>query len=443
MDGRSLARRVWAVSLPLLFVEVSETIVHVIDTLFLARVGTTELAAVAVGDTILEIWLVLAIGLTEGMQIVIARRAGQGKREAVGETFAHGVVLVTVVAVALTGALKLAAPRLVPALVGSAEVAAATEEFLGLAAYGIVFLSLSYAFSALFVGLARPRVLVAAAVVLAVTNGALGYLLIFGNLGFPRMGIRGAALASVGAEVVTAAFLAFHGWRRLARNGRRLFGWHRWDASLARSLLALSGPIALQALVEAVQWLGFFLVIERMGAGALAASNVIYACFAVFVIPAVAFGDAASSLVSNLFGRAQAERVRSLVRQATRSAYVVTAPFVAVGLLAPAALVAVFGPETVVGERAVDGIRVAAATMALLIPAELWLAAVVGTGDTGASFAIQVLLGSVMVSSAYLIGIALQLPVEWVWLSLAASGGAALASSWLWLRGGRWQSREL
>src|SRR5437870_11797959 len=110
MATRAMSRVVWSVSLPIVFAHTSETIVHVTDTVLLAKVGVAALGAIALADTIYELIMVPAIGLVEGIQIVVARRAGQRRKEAIGEAFNLGLGLLIIVSLALTLALRLGAP---------------------------------------------------------------------------------------------------------------------------------------------------------------------------------------------------------------------------------------------------------------------------------------------------------------------------------------------
>src|SRR6266487_2816851 len=91
MTTDSLSRDVWRVSLPIILAEASETLLHLIDSIFLARVGVTELGAIAVADSVLLLFLVLPLGLADGIQILTARRAGQRRPEAVGAVFNQGL----------------------------------------------------------------------------------------------------------------------------------------------------------------------------------------------------------------------------------------------------------------------------------------------------------------------------------------------------------------
>src|SRR5438445_7547210 len=107
MANNRFSRIIWKVSLPVIFVEATETLLHLIDSIFLARVGVTELGAIAVADSVLLLFLVLPLGLADGIQILSARRAGQRRPQAVGTVFNQGLFLVLVICIALTAALKL------------------------------------------------------------------------------------------------------------------------------------------------------------------------------------------------------------------------------------------------------------------------------------------------------------------------------------------------
>src|SRR5919205_520375 len=119
-----------AASLPILFVQISETLLYVTDTAFLARVGTTELAAFALADTLLQFWTVPVAGLIEAMVILIARRAGQGRHGAVGKTFNLGLLLVAAVSLLLVATLKLASPALATPVGGANGVGTTLDAFL-------------------------------------------------------------------------------------------------------------------------------------------------------------------------------------------------------------------------------------------------------------------------------------------------------------------------
>jgi MATE family multidrug resistance protein len=438
----SLSRVVWSVSLPIIFAQTSEAVVHLIDTIFLARVGVTELGAIALADSMLMIALVPPLALVDGIQIVTARRAGQRRPRALGAAFNQGFALTLIVCAVSTIALKVASPLLSAWFVESGDVGAAVNGFLQIAAYGIAFTGATFAYSALLMSLGRTRVLVPATIVLASTNIVLNYLLIFGNFGFPALGMRGAAVGSLGAEIVTFLFLTVYLWRRVDPERYGLFR-IALERRTTRLLGRTSAPIAAQRLLEALRWLAFFLILERVSDRALAIANIVYACYVVFWIPTEGFAETSCSMVSRFVGRNQTHRIAAVLREATGGAMMATLPFIALALLVPGWLLALFSPESTLLAESGASLRVVALAMLIVIPGEMWFAAVSGTGDTAAALAIELVLTLTMLGTGWVAAIHLGAPVALAWVSLPIAWLVCLTISWGWVKSGIWRRLEI
>ncbi len=443
VSARGLARMAWALAIPILFVEIGETIIDVTDVVFVARVGTTELAALALGNVALDLAAVPVIGLAEAMQVVIARRFGQRRERAIGTTFVRSLALVFVLSVLVAALLLLLAGPIAGLVAGSGPVATELERFLKIGAVGLVPFSLNLVYASLYVGLAAARVLVGATLALTFTNVVVGYALVFGALGFPALGLRGAALAFVAAEVVALLYLAAHTVRRLDRGRFGLAGRVEPDARAMRSLVRVGGPMAGQVAIESLRWLVFFLILARVSETALASSNIVYACYALFLVPATAFGEAAYSLVSNAIGGGRPDRIRWLTRRLVVAALLVTIPFVQLTLAFPDAVTALFTPdEAVVGET-LTTLAIVGAAIVVIVPADLWLAALFGTGDSDAAAVIEAVATSAMLAFAAVAALVLGLDLEYVWLGLPLASLVTLAAAYGWMRSGRWRRRVI
>jgi putative MATE family efflux protein len=435
-----LSRTVWAVSLPLLFAGISETVIHVMDTAFLGRVGTTELAALGLADTLLDTLIVPVIGLAEAMQIVIGRRVGQHKEELVIPTFLRGMLLILVISAGLAAALHLGAPMISQALAESPHVAEAMERFLSIAAYGVIFFALSLGYSALYVGLARTAILTFATILVAATNFVVSYSLILGKLGQPKLGIEGAAWAFVAAELAAFLFLTTYTVINQVRRQKEKFAWYAWVSAPAFGpLLRLSPPVALRALFEGIRWLVFFIIVEQVSEQALAWSNLIYACYLILLIPADAVGEGAHSLVSNLVGQNQLSEIVPLVTRAARITYLITGPLATFVIIVPDWVLGLFTNDPAAVAGAAPSLRVVAVAMVVIVPAEISLAAVAGTGATGTASVIELVLSVILLASAYLILLTVHLPLPYVWTALFISALVALALAQCWLASRRFR----
>ncbi len=445
MRVRPTSRAIWAVSFPLIVVGVFETVVEITDTIFLGRYGVTELGAVGLADAIYEMLVVAAVGLVDGMQVVMSRRAGRGSARGVGRAFNQGLYLLALAALAIFAAVRWGGPLMTAAFVppGDVEVRRAADGFLRVVALGVFFDAMNLAWFVFYLSLSRTRVLLGATAVLAASNVALGWCLIFGNLGAPRLGIEGAAAASVASEFAACAFLTLYAWRRGDVRRHGLFAFRRWDGALSRVLVRVSGPVVLEALVETARWVAFFALIGQLGRNALAGANVLYCCYLVLLVPVEAFAETACSMTGNLIGQGSPSRIRVLLRRAASLAYAVTLPLMVLAVVFPEQALWVFTDDPGTIEENRLGVFFVAGAFLVGIPAEVLVGAVTGTGDTKGALVIEVVMGACVLLLCYAAAAVLRLPAEYVWLSLPAGWALRLVLARARLRRQVWRDLHI
>ena len=443
MANNSLSRMVWKVSLPIIFVEATETLDHLIDTLFLARVGVTELGSIAVADAVMLLFLILPLAWVDGIQIITARRVGQRRPDAVGAVFNQGLLQSLGLSVIALVALKLFSPIVANWIVESDAVGDAVDGYLQIDAFSLPFAAATFAYSALLTSLGKTRALIPATIIVVVADIILNYIFIFGKLGCPAMGMRGAALGSIGAELAATVFLTIYVWRNFSVKKYAFFRFRQFEHRTTRLLGRISTPIAAQCVLEDVRWFVFFLIIERMGTSALAAANIVFTCYTIFWIPTEGFSETACSMVSRYIGRNRANRVGEVLSSTTGGAIIATVPFILLTLIAPQWVTSVFGSQTGLLGQTDASLRVVAIAMLIAIPAEMWFIAVEGTGDTMASLGIDLLLTVVMLGVTWLAAIHFGWPMWLVWLALPITWLVGLAASYGWMKSGIWKRLEV
>lgn len=431
----------WQLALPLVLIEVGETVVFAVSTAFLGRLGTTELAAIGLADVLWDAWLIPVIALVGALQIVIARRIGQQRRADALDTFRRSLVLLAVVAGVRGGSCSRWSGGRSPSVCsvpgtwrGRCVTSCGSPRPVS-RARGHPRLR------GLVRGVRENRPLIGATVVLAVTNVGLDWLLVLGNLGAPALGIRGAALGMIGAEVAMLAYLVAHAGRSvgLPSSWRGLLP----DPPLVGRLSRIGVPVGLQLLVEGLRIVLLFVILEQMGEGAVGASTIVYAVFLILLVPLVGFAEAVTAAVSLAVGRDRAVEIGRLLRQALAGAYLMTLPLALIGLVVPELLVSLFAPASAFSGGAAVLVRLVALAMAVVVPTELWFAAVAGTGDTDAAFLIEAVLTAVLLATAGATGLLLDLGVLAVWAGLPLAWAVGLVLCVLWLRRGHWRRRTV
>jgi putative MATE family efflux protein len=443
MANHSLMRIVWQLSLPIILVEATETLDHLIDTLFLARVGVTELGAIGVADTVLLLFLVVPLSTVHAMQILTARRVGQRRPRAVGMAFNQGLLVILALSLACLVGLKMFSPVLADWIVESEAVGKAVNSYLQLDAYSIPLAGLTFAYSALLTSLGRTWALIPTTLIVIVSDIVLNYLFIFGKFGCPALGMRGAAVGSIGAELAAAIFLTIYTLRTFNRRDYGFFQFRSFDARITRSLRNLASPLVVQGFLRDLRWFVFFLIIERMGTAPLAVANIVFTCYLVFCVPTEGFAETVCSMVSRFIGKNRTGRIGEVLRSATGGAMLTTLPFIVLAFLAPQWLLAAFAPGEALLGQSYASLRVVALAMLIAIPAEMWFTAVEGTGDTLAALGIDLLLTLVMLGVAYCGAICFAWPISLVWTAAPVTWLVGLAASYAWMRSGFWKRLEV
>ena len=436
-------KSIWGISFPIIIAGISETIVDVTDTIFLAHYGITELAAVGLAATIYGVALFLTLGLVDGIQITIARRAGEEQFTAIGEIFNQGIYLLTLAAVVMILFILFIVPMITVDLLASENIHKEVNAYLQISAYALLFQSFNLAYSAFYVAISRTKILIAATVILAVINIVLDYALIFGNLGFSEMGIEGAAIASLSAEIAAFLFLTANVmWRSYDRTYHML-RFTKWKNTLSKHLINISTPISLETLVEMLKWFLFFIIIEQLGEQELGMASIIFSCYALLLIPTDSFSESACSMVSNLIGQQKSQQIILLIRRTIILSYAIVFPMLIITLLYPEVVLSIFTTDVEMVTGSVNSLIVVALAILIAVPGEAFYSTIAGTGDTKAILTIQIIITIFTLTFAYIAAFVLKLEVEYIWLAEVFGWLVCLSLSWILFRSGFWKRLKI
>jgi putative MATE family efflux protein len=439
MTLRPTPSTLMSISVPLIVAGLGETLIDVTDTLFLAAYGTLELGAVAIADSLYEVLVMGSIGLAQGCQLMVARRAGEGRAEEAGRTFQAALLAMLLAALGVFAAVLLLGPHVTRWFVGDDAVRDAADGFLRLIVLGVFFEASSFALGAFFVGISRTRVLAVSTLVLGIVNVALDYALIFGRFGLPELGIRGAALATVVAEAVALACLVALAFASGHARRYGLFRWRRPTADVVGRLVSLSTPAVVEGFVVTLRWLVLFLLIERLGRVELAASNLVYAVLTVLLIPVGGFAETVETVVGTLIGQGRSAVIGRTLRRAVGLCALVSLPLLVPILLDPRALLDLIGEDPATAVAGAASLVVVALSVLCALPADLLLGALAGAGDTRGVLRSEIVTTACMLAAAAVVVHVANGPLHVVWLVLPVGWSLQALLAARRLRAGHWR----
>jgi putative MATE family efflux protein len=210
-------KEIWRLAYPIIISSFAQSMLNIIDTIFLGRVGEVELGASVIAGIWYITLVVVAWALSSGTQIIMSRRIGEQKENETGIFSITACTCCLFSPVICFVVLRFGAHPVFTLTISSPKILDAALRFSDTRSFGIFFVMLSMSFRAFTISIARTRIITYSMLLMAGINIVLAYAFIFGKFGSPAMGIRGAALASVIARHLRLLFFIIHILTRIDR----------------------------------------------------------------------------------------------------------------------------------------------------------------------------------------------------------------------------------
>ncbi len=309
--GPGGGREVALIAYPLILGHLSFTLQTFVDRLFLTWYSAEAVAGAVTG--LFAVWAIIALftGTGEYLTTFVAQYFGAGRPKRIGAAMWQGIYFSLAAGILIAALAPLAGPAF--DLAGHEPALRRYEvEYARVLMWGAFPVILMATLSTFFAGRGETRVILYVNILATLVNVALDWLLIFGNAGFPEMGVTGAALGTVLSQVAGAGiYLALMLGRRHREAYETLAGWRPEPWLIAR-LFRFGMPTGLQYSLEVAAFALFMVIVGRIGTLELAASGIAFNLNMIVFFPMVGLAIAVSSLVGRYLGSDQpdvAERV--------------------------------------------------------------------------------------------------------------------------------------
>lgn len=436
-------KEIWKIAYPIILGSIVQNIISVTDTAFLGRVGEVELGAAAIGGVFYLTLIMLGLGFSIGTQIIVARRFGDNNNKQIGAIIEHSHYFLIVLALLLISVMQMTIYPIFNTVLESDEIKTASTEYFSYRVFGLFFAFINFGFRAFYIGIARTRVITWTTVFMALTNVFFDYALIFGNFGLPQMGIAGAAVASVIAEISASIFFIFFTFKFIDLDFFNLFRFKKFDPGILKRIFIVAFPMMMQNFISFTGWFFFFLFVEKMGERPLAISNIIRSIYVVMLIPIWGFTSATNTLVSFLIGRDRKQEVIALIVKVLKLCILGVIALVFLNMIFPEKVLSIYTNNPVLIKEALPTLYVVSIAALFLTIGFVIFSGVSGTGMTKVSFAIETGVILLYILITYIL---VNLPfsrIELVWTVEIFYGIIIGVISFLYLKFGNWQNKKI
>jgi putative MATE family efflux protein len=436
-------RSILGMALPITLSMLVPQINFITNNIFLSGLGEQELASAGITGVYYLIFAVIGSGLNNGLQALIARRAGQNLPHEIGRLFLHGVWIALGIAGLGILITYLLAPTVMGAVIHNPIIAEQVIDFLLIRIWGLPLLYLYVMRNALLVGTNQTRFLVWGTLSEAVVNIFLDYTLIYGKLGFPELGFNGAAYASIIAEGI--GLLVIYAVIRLKGLHRSFAFFNDTSASwpVTKLILTQSLPLILQYAISIASWEYFYLLIEHHGARALAISNTMRNIFGLFGIFSWAFASTTNTMVSNIIGQGRIPEVVPLIKRISGISFAISLVIFICLNLVPHWFLSFYGQGDDFIREAIPVVRIVSIALLLMSVGTVWLNAVTGTGNTVVNLRIEFITIFIYCGYVYIVLEYLHLPITWGWGSEWVYWMSMFSMAFFYIRSGKWKAKAI
>ena len=436
-------KEIWKIAYPIILGSIVQNIISVTDTAFLGRVGEVELGAAAIGGVFYLTLIMLGFGFSIGSQIIVARRFGENNNKQIGVVIEHSHYFLFVLAILIIALMQWAMSPVFDAVLESEDIKLASISYFQYRIFGLFFAFINFGFRAFYIGIARTRIITWTTVFMAITNVFFDYALIFGNFGFPELGISGAAIASVIAEVSAMIFFIFFTLKFVDLKFFNLFRFKKFDFAILKRIFTVAFPMMMQNFISFTGWFFFFLFVEKMGERPLAISNVIRSIYVVMLIPIWGFTSATNTLVSFLIGRDRKDEVIPLIFKILKICIAGVSGLVLLNMLFPEVVLSIYTNNQILIQEALPTLYVVSIAALFLTVGFVIFSGVSGTGMTKVSFLIETSVIVFYVLYTYVM-VNLKSPkIEYVWTVEIFYGSIIGIISFLYMKYGNWQNKKI
>lgn len=284
---------------PAIVESVLMSFVNIIDTMMVSNCGTNAVAAVGITTQPRMIFYAVFFALSIAVTAIVSRRKGQNDREGANACLAQSMGLVAVLAVVLCGTAVFVAEPLLYFAGANEDTIVSAASYYRITMIGLVFTSFGMIINAAQRGSGNTKLSMRTNVVANVTNIIFNAILINGLLGFPALGVTGAAIATLIGNIASfcmSLFSLFEKNKYLYFDFRRMV---RWNVNQ----LKIIGKVALGSSTEQiVMRVGFFVfakVVAELGTAEIATHTI---CMNIMLL-SFASGDGLSVAASALIGQ--------------------------------------------------------------------------------------------------------------------------------------------
>jgi MATE family multidrug resistance protein len=346
-----------AIALPMVVSNACETTMMFVDRLFLSKLGPGTMGASWGGGLSAFMFTTFFMGIVGYANALVAQHLGARQKDRCS-VVASQAFIITIIAYPIIVACIPLGHWMFTVTRTPAEQLGVQRAYFDILMYGAILGLMRNALSSFFSGIGKTRIVMVAAFVAMGVNIFANYVLIFGKLGFPAMGVRGAAIGTLIGSGAGLAILVWRYFGRYIRTNYNVMSGLRYDHGIMKKLLRYGSPSGAEFFLNILAFtllVLFFGSYDKAGVDPTVVADAVAISFSwdmVSFIPMIGIGIGVTSLVGRYMGAGNPDTAHKVTMSGLKVAVMYTSVTFTAFIFFPGPLVAVFGSGEHGGKQA-------------------------------------------------------------------------------------------
>ena len=342
---------------PLLAGAFSEYLIYIADSVMVGQLGTEYLAAIAIATIFAELLWLIVWPITAGTQAIAARRYGQqknlaGRRDSrklelaykTGEVLPNSILISLFLGLA-SFLLSLFSKSILCLLLKNENLILLIDSYIRIIRWIMLFHGIFFSIYGFLAAINSTKVIMTATVMTNVLNIVFNYILIFGKLGFPALGIKGAAIGTLVSQLLGVIYLFLFVALSKSMKAYKCLSFSRIRWRLIKDIFITTYPLIVQGVVILAGFLIYESIIGNIGVIYLAVTHIVVTVFHVNQAIITGFAEGGSILIGNALGRGDQKEAIRFVYAVETIAFFLGLVISLVIVLFPTPIIRIFNSE--------------------------------------------------------------------------------------------------
>jgi MATE family multidrug resistance protein len=441
LPHKNYYKKILRVALPAIAGLSSQMVVSLVDTAMVGRLDEATYALAAMGIGVLATWALISFfsSLATGIHVIVARKYGQADYLSCGITLNNSIFIALAIGSIVAAVGIFFANPIAHLFATDPIVGDYASDYIFYRFLGIPFFLISVSYRGFFFGISKTKIFMISGVITNLLNIIFNYILIYGEFGFPRMGLAGAGLGSTFATAFDPIFYLFiillPSYRKRYQNFKNL----KIKTNIISAIFKISLPVSFQNVFILIGFLSFIAIIGLIGTLEQAATQAIISTLFISFLPCFGFGIAVQTLIGNNLGAGKYKLAKLYGFETAKVTTVYTVILSVIYMLIPQYVLLIVTNNQSIIEMAVPALRVAGFTQLFY-----GVGIVLANGLQAAGRTMYVMKAEVIanllifVPLSYFLGVYLGLGFTWAWLALPVYVMAYTTMMYIKFNSGNW-----